>query len=38
MIKIKDVVALKEVAKDLNDRKAFYDRLESGIGVFFGIV
>ena len=34
-MKIKDVVALKEVANDLSDGKAFYDRIEAGAGDYF---
>ena len=34
-MKIKDVVALKEVADDLSDGKAFYDRIEAGAGDYF---
>jgi hypothetical protein len=32
---VKDVIILKEVADDLNDGKAFYDKRESGVGVYF---
>jgi hypothetical protein len=31
----KDVVILKEVADDLNDGKAFYDKREPGVGDYF---
>jgi hypothetical protein len=34
-MKIKDVVALKEVANDLHDGKAFYDQREAGVGDYF---
>ncbi len=34
-MKIRDVVALKEVANDLSDGKAFYDRIEAGAGDYF---
>jgi len=34
-MKVKDVVALKEVANDLHDGKAFYDQREAGIGDYF---
>lgn len=34
-MKIKDVVALKEVANDLSDGKAFYDRIKTGAGDYF---
>ncbi|SHE33091.1 hypothetical protein SAMN02745206_00130 [Desulfacinum infernum DSM 9756] len=32
---VRDVVVLKEVANDLNDGKAFYDRREPGVGDYF---
>ena len=34
-MKIKNVVALKEVTTDLKDGKYFYDQRESGIGDYF---
>ncbi len=34
-MRVKDVVLLKEVADDLNDGKAFYDRREPGVGDYF---
>jgi hypothetical protein len=35
MIRIRKVVTLSEVADDLNDGKAFYDRKEAGVGDYF---
>lgn len=35
-MKIKDVVALKEVANDLIAGKAFYEKIEAGAGDYFG--
>ncbi len=35
MIKIKTIITLDEVSKDLNDGKAFYDRLAPGLGDYF---
>ena len=32
---VKDVIILKEVADDLNDGKAFYDKRGSGVGDYF---
>lgn len=32
---VKDVIILKEVADDLNDGKAFYDKREPGVGDYF---
>ncbi len=34
-MRVRDVVILSEVADDLNDGKAFYDRSEPGIGDYF---
>jgi plasmid stabilization system protein ParE len=34
-MRIKDVVALKEIVSDLNDGKAFYDQREVGVGDYF---
>ena len=34
-MKVKDVIALKEVANDLHDGKAFYDQREAGVGDYF---
>jgi hypothetical protein len=34
-MKIRDVVALREVADDLKDGREFYDRQEEGIGDYF---
>ena len=34
-MKIKDVVALKEVSNDLNEGKEFYDQREAGVGDYF---
>ncbi len=34
-MRIKDVVALKEVVSDLNDGKVFYDQREAGVGDYF---
>ena len=34
-MRIKDVVALKEILSDLNDGKGFYDQREAGIGDYF---
>ena len=35
MIRIKDIVTLDEVTGDLNDGKAFYDRVDSNLGDYF---
>jgi hypothetical protein len=35
MIRIKAIITLDEVAEDLNDGKAFYDRLSPGLGDYF---
>ena len=35
MTRIKEIIALDEVADDLNDGKAFYDRLSPGLGNYF---
>jgi hypothetical protein len=35
MMKIKDVVSLKEVANDLKEGKDFYDQRQSGVGDYF---
>ena len=35
MTKIKEIIALDEVAGDLNGGKAFYDRLSPGLGDYF---
>jgi len=35
MTKIKEIIALDEVAEDLNGGKAFYDRLSPGLGDYF---
>jgi len=35
MMKVKDVVVMKEVADDLNDGKVFNDQRASGIGEYF---
>lgn len=35
MTRIKEIIALGEVADDLNDVKAFYDRLSPGLGDYF---
>jgi hypothetical protein len=32
---VKDVIILNEVADDLNDGKAFYDKREPGVGDYF---
>jgi len=34
-MKVHDVVVLREVAGDLNEGKAFYDRSEPGVGDYF---
>jgi len=34
-MRIRDVVALKEVSIDLNDGKTFYDQREAGVGDYF---
>ncbi len=34
-MKIKDIVALKEVANDLKDGKVFYSQRETGVGDYF---
>lgn len=34
-MKVREVVILREVAGDLNDGKAFYDRGETGVGDYF---
>ncbi len=34
-MKVRKVIALKEVAKDLEEGRIFYDRKESGIGDYF---
>jgi len=34
-MKVHDVVVLREVAADLNEGKAFYDRSEPGVGDYF---
>jgi len=35
MMRIKEIITLDEVAEDLNDGKAFYDRLSPGLGDYF---
>jgi len=35
MIKIKDVLLIKEAVNDLNDGKIFYSREEAGVGNYF---
>ena len=35
MIRIKEIITLDEVADDLNNGKAFYDRLSPGLGDYF---
>jgi len=35
MIKIKDVLVIKEAVDDLNDGRIFYERKEAGIGNYF---
>jgi hypothetical protein len=35
MTRIKEIITLDEVANDLNDGKAFYDRLAPGLGDYF---
>ncbi len=35
MIKIKDVLVIKEAVDDLNDGRIFYDRKEAGVGEYF---
>ena len=35
MIRIKEIITLDEVAEDLNNGKAFYDRLSRGLGDYF---
>jgi hypothetical protein len=34
-VRVHDIVILKEVADDLNDGKAFYDRGRPGVGDYF---
>ena len=34
-MKIKNVIALKEVANDLNEGKDFYDQRQEGVGDYF---
>ena len=34
-MRVREVVILREVADDLNDGKAFYDRRELGVGDYF---
>jgi len=35
MTRIKEIIVLDKVADDLNDGKAFYDRLSPGLGDYF---
>lgn len=35
MIKVKEVFVLEEAVADLNEGKAFYDRIDPGIGNYF---
>lgn len=35
MIRIREIITLDEVADDLNNGKAFYDRLSPGLGNYF---
>ena len=35
MINIKDIIILKDVEKDLNNGKDFYDQREIGVGDYF---
>ncbi len=35
MTRIREIITLDEVAEDLNDGKAFYDRLSPGLGDYF---